>query len=161
MALPLTQVLYCCITITILCIPIYNNTQKVSLPSTCTHNHGLHMRISKNHNSLGCEQPLGLDVNQSPDAQGTCIQSEAVHFFFENDYLGCVVVCCVAFSCLRVRVVMYPYKNTHYHAYICTLISTCANTHLTCTNGHSTTDTMQLTLPSFYPSTPAVTPRPS
>ena len=27
------------------------------------------MRISKNHNSLGCEQPLGLDVNQSPDAQ--------------------------------------------------------------------------------------------
>ena len=26
-------------------------------------------RISKNHNSLGCEQPLGLDVNQSPDAQ--------------------------------------------------------------------------------------------
>ena len=28
------------------------------------------MRISENHNSLGCEQPLGLDVNQSPDAQG-------------------------------------------------------------------------------------------
>ena len=27
------------------------------------------MRISKNHNSLGCEQPLGLDVKQSPDAQ--------------------------------------------------------------------------------------------
>ena len=27
------------------------------------------MRISKNHNSLGCEQPLGLDVNQSPVAQ--------------------------------------------------------------------------------------------
>ena len=27
------------------------------------------MRISKKHNSLGCEQPLGLDVNQSPDAQ--------------------------------------------------------------------------------------------
>ena len=26
------------------------------------------MRISKNHNSLGCEQPLGLDVNQSPVA---------------------------------------------------------------------------------------------
>ena len=22
-----------------------------------------------NHNSLGCEQPLGLDVNQSPDVQ--------------------------------------------------------------------------------------------
>ena len=29
----------------------------------------MYMRISKNHNSLGCEQPLGLDVNQSPDAQ--------------------------------------------------------------------------------------------
>ena len=28
-----------------------------------------YMRISKNHNSLGCEQPLGLDVNQSPNAQ--------------------------------------------------------------------------------------------
>ena len=28
-------------------------------------------RISKNHNSLGCEQPLGLDVNQSPDVQDT------------------------------------------------------------------------------------------
>ena len=27
------------------------------------------MRISKNHNSLGCEQPLGLDVNQSPDVR--------------------------------------------------------------------------------------------
>ena len=27
------------------------------------------MRISKNHNSLGCEQPLGLDVNQFPNAQ--------------------------------------------------------------------------------------------
>ena len=27
------------------------------------------MRISKNHNSLGCEQPLGLDVNQLPIAQ--------------------------------------------------------------------------------------------
>jgi hypothetical protein len=27
------------------------------------------MRISMNHNSLGCEQPSGLDVKQSPDAQ--------------------------------------------------------------------------------------------
>ena len=27
------------------------------------------MRISKNHDSLGCEQPLGLDVNQLPAAQ--------------------------------------------------------------------------------------------
>ena len=26
-------------------------------------------RISENHNSLGCEQPLCRDVNQSPDAQ--------------------------------------------------------------------------------------------
>ena len=25
----------------------------------------VYMRISKNHNSLGCEQPLGLDVNRS------------------------------------------------------------------------------------------------
>ena len=31
--------------------------------------HLSYMRISKNHSSLGCEQPLGLDVNQSPDAQ--------------------------------------------------------------------------------------------
>ena len=31
------------------------------------------MRISKNHNSLGCEQPLGLNVNQLPDAQYVCI----------------------------------------------------------------------------------------
>ena len=30
------------------------------------------MRISKNHNSLGCEQPLGLDVNQSPDVYTVC-----------------------------------------------------------------------------------------
>jgi hypothetical protein len=29
----------------------------------------LQMRISTNHNSLGCEQPLGLDVEQSPNAQ--------------------------------------------------------------------------------------------
>ena len=29
----------------------------------------MYMRISKNHNSLGREQPLGLDVNQSPAAQ--------------------------------------------------------------------------------------------
>ena len=29
----------------------------------------MYMRISKNYNSLGCEQPLGLDVNQSPDVQ--------------------------------------------------------------------------------------------
>jgi hypothetical protein len=27
------------------------------------------MRISMNHNSLGCEQPLGLDVEQSPNPQ--------------------------------------------------------------------------------------------
>jgi hypothetical protein len=25
------------------------------------------VRISMNHNSLGCEQPLGLDVEQSPN----------------------------------------------------------------------------------------------
>ena len=36
----------------------------------------MYMRISKNHNSLGREQPLGLDVNQSPDAQCTCICPE-------------------------------------------------------------------------------------
>jgi hypothetical protein len=29
------------------------------------------MRISTNHNSLGCEQPLGLDVEQSPNAMDT------------------------------------------------------------------------------------------
>ena len=29
----------------------------------------MYVRISKNHNSLGCEQLLGLDVNQSPDVQ--------------------------------------------------------------------------------------------
>ena len=38
---------------------------------TCIHMFSIpiivYMRISKNHNSLGCEQPLGLDVNQSPD----------------------------------------------------------------------------------------------
>ena len=31
----------------------------------------MYMRISKNHNSLGCKQPLCLDVNQSPDVQDT------------------------------------------------------------------------------------------
>ena len=30
-----------------------------------------YMRISANHNSLGCEQPSGLDVNQSLNAQDT------------------------------------------------------------------------------------------
>ena len=29
----------------------------------------VYMKISTNHNSLGCKQPLGLDVKQSPNAQ--------------------------------------------------------------------------------------------
>ena len=33
--------------------------------------HHMYMIISKNHNSLDCEQSLGLDINQSPNAQGT------------------------------------------------------------------------------------------
>ena len=28
-------------------------------------------RVIKNHNSLGCERPSGLDVEQSPNAQNT------------------------------------------------------------------------------------------
>ena len=33
------------------------------------HVHTLYMRISENHNSLGCEQLQGLDVKQLPNAQ--------------------------------------------------------------------------------------------
>ena len=35
------------------------------------------MRIIYNINSLGCEQPSGLDVNQSPNA---CIYSRSVRY---------------------------------------------------------------------------------
>ena len=31
----------------------------------------IYTRISMNHNTPGCEQPSGLDVNQSPNAQDT------------------------------------------------------------------------------------------
>ena len=41
----------------------------------------MYMRISKNHNSLGCEQPLGLDVNQSPDAQYMYMYLYIVHVY--------------------------------------------------------------------------------
>ena len=29
-----------------------------------------HVSVSENYNSLGCEQPSGLDINQSLNAQG-------------------------------------------------------------------------------------------
>ena len=37
------------------------------IKTICSHHN--YMRISVNHNFLGCEQPAGLDVNQSLDAQ--------------------------------------------------------------------------------------------
>ena len=45
----------------------------------------MYMKISKNHNSLGCEQPLGLDVNQSPDVQHVHVCTHAhchVYMYF-------------------------------------------------------------------------------
>ena len=46
----------------------------VCLNTTHTHTHThthTYMIISKNHNSLDCEQSLGLDIKQSPNEQDT------------------------------------------------------------------------------------------
>ena len=48
----------------------------------------VYMRISENHNSLGCEQPLGLDVNQSLNAQDA-FSHVHVHVYM-NVHMQCV-----------------------------------------------------------------------
>ena len=54
----------------------------------------IYMRISKNHNSLGCEQPLGLDVNQSPDAQDTFqpIYIVYMYMYIHEPCIHCILV---------------------------------------------------------------------
>jgi hypothetical protein len=44
-----------------------NNAQRCLKVEDSAYTSAGTMRISMNHNSLGCKQPLGLDVEQSPN----------------------------------------------------------------------------------------------
>ena len=58
-----------------------------------------YMRISKNHNSLGCEQPLDLDVNQSPVVQDAFRPMPGLISCASHVHVHCIYVMCTEPYC--------------------------------------------------------------